>query len=80
MRRLSRRSAALAAAVKERAKPVYSWSFETSQGRRLGRQEGLLRLVADKRNRDDQWWVDYRGVPNDAAAIKGGAPLRLLAN
>ena len=37
--------------------------------------EGLLRLVADKRNPDKQWWVDYRGSPNDAAAIKGGEPL-----
>ena len=43
--------------------------------------DGLLRLVADKRNPDEQWWVDYRSSPNDAAAIKGSErSLRLAAN
>lgn len=44
------------------------------------RWEGNLRLVTSKRNPDEQWWVDYRGSPNDAAAIKGNEPLRLAAD
>lgn len=35
------------------------------------RWEGTLRLAADKRNPDEQWWVDYRNFPDEARSIQG---------